>query len=55
MLNYVILMLFPPLRPPPPNSATFYLSGAESELCVTIAKFEYSMEQVLHCSWVVVW
>ena len=36
--------------PFPRRQPTFYLSGAESELCGAVAKFEYNMEQVLGCS-----
>lgn len=35
--------------PFPWRQPTFYLSGAESELCGAVAKFEYNMEQVLGC------
>lgn len=43
------------ITPFPPRQPIFRLSGAEPELCVATVKFEYNMEQVLGCSWVVVW
>ena len=41
--------------PLPQRQPTFYPSGAESELCVAVARFEYNMEQALGCSWAVLW
>lgn len=56
----VLRMIYAKLRcsdiiPFPQRQPTFYPSGAESELCVAVARFEYNMEQVLGCSWAVLW
>lgn len=50
MPNCVVLMLF--LFP---GGNQHFISGAESELCGAVAKFEYNMEQVLGCSGAELW